>query len=368
MIASLCSHRAVLLLAIFALLPGCGSELETMYGRRSGFGATSVNGTAVLAGMFQQRGHEVISWGSLSPRVYDRADCIVWFPDDFEPPPEEVVDWLEDWLLDEPGRTLIYVGRDYDAEADYWRAVLPKVPAAEKPQVESEIAMAEASARLLRGRLSKKLQSEWFTYEPQAEAREVRSLEGKPEWLRGVNSPATEIEVRSRMVPTDEAETLLRSGDDALISEVQFDDSRLILVANGSFLLNYSLVNHEHRKLAGKLVDAIGPPKQTVMFLESGPGGPPIREEDPEANMPSGFEIFNIWPTNWILMHLVVVGILFCFSRWPIFGWPRDPETETTADFRKHVAAVGQWLSKTRDPQYARQRIEHYQKTRDDAK
>ncbi len=34
-------------------------------------------------------------------------------------------------------------------------------------------------------------------------------------------------------------------------------------MANGSFLLNLPLVNHEHRKLAGKLIDAVGPPGKT---------------------------------------------------------------------------------------------------------
>ena len=77
-----------------------------------------------------------------------------------------------------------------------------------------------------------------------------------------------------------------------LVSREWFDESQLIVVANGSFLLNLPLVNHEHRKLAGKLIDAVGPPGQTVVFLESFAGGPPI-SDDPSGGMPTGAEIFN---------------------------------------------------------------------------
>ncbi|HYW81605.1 MAG TPA: hypothetical protein VE890_18615, partial [Thermoguttaceae bacterium] len=82
--------------------------------------SSSVNGTAVLGRMFEQAGHKVFSWRVLSPRLQDRADCIVWFPNDFDPPEQEVCDWLEQWLCDKPNRNLIYVGRDFDAASQYW--------------------------------------------------------------------------------------------------------------------------------------------------------------------------------------------------------------------------------------------------------
>ena len=78
--------------------------------------------------MFTRAGHKVFSWRRLSPRLSERADAIVWFPDDFEPPTPEVRRWLEDWLIEEPGRTLIYVGRDFDAARWYWKKIQPDVP------------------------------------------------------------------------------------------------------------------------------------------------------------------------------------------------------------------------------------------------
>ena len=97
-------RRLTLAVSLF-ILPllasaGCDQDLDTTYGQRQGPGASlSVNGTAVLGEMFAQAGHKVSSWEVLSPRLKRRADCIVWFPDDFRPPSKKVRSWLVKWLL-----------------------------------------------------------------------------------------------------------------------------------------------------------------------------------------------------------------------------------------------------------------------------
>ena len=177
-----------------------------------------------------------------------------------------------------------------------------------------------------------------------------------------------EIELAARIDPDPDADTLLKSENNVLVSSTSFNEneSQLIVVVNGSFLLNAMLVNHEHRKLAGKLIDCIGAPKKHVVFLESGPGGPPIFDRDP-AGSSMGLAIFHVWPTNWILMHLAAVGILFCFARWPIFGRPREPEREAVADFGKHIDALAELLARSRDRSHALARLLHYQQaTRSD--
>jgi hypothetical protein len=121
-------------------------------------------------------------------------------------------------------------------------------------------------------------------------------------------------------------------------------------------------VNHEHRKLAGKLVDEVGPPAN-VVFLESGWGGPPIRDQDPQAKTPTGMEAFFVWPLGYVLLHLAVVGLVFCFARFPIFGLPQRLPADPPSDFGKHVAAVGDLLKKTKDRAYATERLRHYQQS-----
>ena len=188
----------------------------------------------------------------------------------------------------------------------------------------------------------------------------MKTLEGDAAWLDGVDGTKTDIELRSRISPPQTAEVLLRSGRDVLVSRRTGRRGQLIVVANGSFLLNLPLVNHEHRKLASKLIDAIGPPRKTVVFLESEPGGPAIRDDDPAAAASTGLEIFNLWPTNWILLHLAAVGVFFCFSRWPIFGRPKTREVENGSDFGRHVDALAEMLKRSRDRAYAMERIFNY--------
>jgi hypothetical protein len=296
---------------------GCARKLDTDYGQRKGTATYSVNGTAVLADMFEAAGHDVYSWRWLSPRVQDRADCIVWFPNDFEPPSEEVREWLDDWLLggsddlfsdlleEQPGRTLIYVCRDFDAAAWYWEKVKPDAPPEQVKQVEKAAAAAQNDFDVARQAIPAEQDCQWFTVQGKSKPRQVRSLQGP--WAEGIDAAEVEIELNGRIKAADTAEVLLKSDGDVLVTRQEHNGSQLIVVANGSFLLNLPLVNQEHRKLAGRLIDQIGPPRQTVVFLESDPGGPPIRDEDPSAQVPTGMEIFlagrpagssGIWPPS----------------------------------------------------------------------
>ena len=151
------------------------------------------------------------------------------------------------------------------------------------------------------------------------------------------------------------AHHLLTSGDDVLVAEQWLDfgeRGRIITVANGSFLLNLPLVNHEHRKLAAELIAAAGEPGR-VVFLASDQGGPPI---DPESS-DSLWAMFRAWPLGPILLHFAALGIIFCFARWPIFGRPKNVSSEQTSDFGKHVGALGELLRRTKDRDYALARL-----------
>jgi len=350
---------ALPILALFFLFTG-GCRIDTVYGRRGGAAWSSVNGTRVLGRMFEQAGHTVFSWQILSPRLRRRADCIVWFPDDFHPPDDDACEWLEDWLRDAPDRTLIYVGRDFDAATWYWETIHPDAPAAQRQEILRRKLEAKSLFRrnlLPRGKTEA---CDWFTVQGGRKHRKVRTLQGRPEWLEGIDPAGLQIELNHRIVPSQNAEVLLESEGDALVTRERIGASRVIVVANGSFLLNLPLVHHEHRRLAGQLIDEVGPPDQTVVFLESGPVGPFVFETDPDSGPPSALAIFHVWPANWILLHLAVVGVILCFSRFPIFGRPRDPEPEGTSDFGRHIEALGKLLQRSGDTAHAVGRLAHY--------
>jgi hypothetical protein len=340
---------------------GCYEQVDTLYGRgRGSFGAESVNGTAVLQSMFEQAGHRVSARTRLSPSLRARADCIVWFPDDYDLPNAEVRDWLDDWLCDEPDRTLIYVGRDYDAGEPYWTKVQAGAPPGQLPLIGQRITEERSRFQVWRGLSPAKEDCQWFSVDNGAKPRKVRTLDGAPGWLAGVDPSKVEIELNGRVRPSSTADVLLESEGDMLVSAEPWCDGRLIVVANGSFLLNLPLVNHEHRKLAGKLIEEVGPAPKDVVFLESRHGGPRIYEDEPSGKTPTGLELFGRWPTNWILLQLAVVGIIFCFSRLPIFGRPRTVAPEGGADFGQHLRAMGELLGRSRDRDYAEARLAGY--------
>jgi hypothetical protein len=137
--------------------------------------------------------------------------------------------------------------------------------------------------------------------------------------------------------------------------ESKWGDGQVIVLVNGSWTLNYPLVNHEHRKLAARLVNECGSPGK-VAFVESSAGGPKVLEKEPS----SGDEPWPPYPLNAILVHMTVLGIVFCLARFPIFGRPRELPSEPAADFGKHVGALGDLLARSQDRNYALARLMQY--------
>ena len=78
------------------------------------------------------------------------------------------------------------------------------------------------------------------------------------------------------------------------------------------------------------------------------------------TGMPTGAEIFNVWPTNWILLHMAIIGIVFCFWRFPIFGLAQSAEARGRSDFGKHIGAMAELLERTGDRNYAENRLTQY--------
>ncbi|HWB13592.1 MAG TPA: DUF4350 domain-containing protein [Pirellulales bacterium] len=354
------------LVALAALtLAGCEDGIETTYGRRWGIDAgDSVNGTAVLARMFESAGHHVTTATRLSPRVYETADCIVWAPDDFKPPSEAVRQWFDAWWRHGSNRTLVYIGRDYDAAPSYWRAVQAAATPAQRAEMMRRLARDQNEYLTARGEMPNDEDCEWFVAQGTRKQRAVTTLQGADHWTEGVDASKIEVELNGRLVPPHDAEVLLESQGDAIVSSQEADnDGRLIVVVNGSFVVNFPLVNHENRKLAARLIEEVGEAPQEVVFLESGSGGPPIWEDEPPERARTALEILAIWPFNAIFLQLGALGLIFCYSRLPIFGRPRPLTPPGLADFGRHVAALGTLLARTQDRVYAAQRVAHYQQT-----
>ncbi len=352
----------LLSLSMVVFLMGCASqEINTTYGRRRGRSRPSVNGTSVLAEMFRQAGYKVTTWSRLSPRL-KRSKVIIWTPNSFELPSGDEIDHLENWLANDRNRTLVYVARDYDAAIEYWRLLAGQSEGQSFIDRRRQLARAQAEHALLRSYTGKALDCEWFSMD---------SLSGfipvtpNGPWAENIDSENTNIVVAGRLnfpkVENVQRSTMLGSDDGQLVVQVTSDpwgdNSQLIIVINGSCLFNLPLINHEHRKIAGNLIDACGTAGR-VTFLESGPSAIPISDKDPRAY--TGFEAFTVWPISSILMHLTIAGILYCVMVYPIFGKPWDVPDETPSDFGKHIRAMGELLALVNDRSAALAQVRQY--------
>jgi hypothetical protein len=359
------SWSLLVLLAITAC--GCGDsgnprQLDDEYGRQSGIGGrASVNGTAVFAKMWEEAGFEVIPRTALTPAL-DQVDTVVWFPDDLDPPTEPVRRRFEDWLQRGHNRTLIYVGRDYDAAPSYYRRMISEVAPEQRDDYRERLAAAEV--RALENHRTSESACPWFAFKPTKETVRPKKLLGV--WSAGIASDKTEIPLADELTVKGSDEVLLGAENRVIAAAIQrgdFGDGQIIVVQNGSFLLNLPLVNHEHRRLARTVISEVenpvhhsffhfgsDEPSQRVLFLASGSGGPPIRDQEPQTRPPTLGDYPP--PLSDILYHGVAVAVIAIFVGWPIFGRPRQLPTTATADFGQHVDAVADLLRRAKDDAY----------------
>lgn len=360
-----------LLLSILALLQvGCqGESLPTTYGRRRGaIAEKSVNGTTVLSEMFEAEGWETASWRRLSPKLYE-ADVIVWIPDSFSPPSDEQVQWLRDWMDSDYGvKTLVYVGRGYDAAPEYWRRVLPKAPAEDADWMREEQKQAEYELDSDLNDVVQPVESPWFEIEKRAQPLDVDAFDPTSVWAAGVDASQVDITLRTKLQPPptineEDLEVLLATDKGELIAyDLYSQDDNVVVVVDGSFLLNLPLVNPEHRKLAGHLIDTcmIDRPGK-VVFLEQTPLRLEIFDTEPTVEQPSGFTMLTIWPLGFLLLHLIMIGAVICFVAFPIFGRAKRLKNLGLSDFGKHIHALGELLAATGNRNYALERLKHYE-------
>lgn len=346
---------ASLFLGLLALT-GCGSGVDTTYGT---FYGKSVNGTAALAELLRARGHEVRVAGRLDERLSDRADVIVRFAPYPGPIERRESEWYMEWLRGAWGRRLVYVPRDYDAAGDYWRAVLEQMPADADAQRRAKIQAQFDRAKLWVGDLPSAPKEvakadEWFEMQPKTAAAQVCNTLSGP-WAKDVD--ATAARITRHETPKVTVENPLLEGDGAaLVMEWHLqDDSAVLVVANGSFLLNAALLDKARRGLGLRVVDWIGGPPRRVVFVE----GSKLMESRQQSSDPP------IWtPLLWVLGHLLTFGLLASLARAVRLGRPR-PEPASGADRPSaHAEALGDLLARTGDTAAARALLDTYQRWR----
>ncbi len=341
---------------------GCAQDgVDTAYGRSIG---PSINGTSALAELLKANGREVRAAVRLNEVTGSWADVLVRFAPAPGPPELIEANALHEWLRAEPGRKVVYVARDYDAEPEFWAAVLEALPKETTAEARGRVEARRNASRNWAAALPKRpaqvaRADRWFaTIPPSGPPAAARTLSGP--WAEGVDAGKAAI-VRHEVLRVEEGEPVLLSGDDApLVASWTLDNGSAVLaIANGSFLLNAALLDRARRPLAARVVEWIGPGPGHVAFLE---GGSPTKADPPKPA--SQFALLWVEPFGWVGAHLGAFGLLFCLALAATLGRPRaEPATEAERP-SAHPEALGSLLARTGRADVALGLLESYRRWR----
>jgi hypothetical protein len=372
-------------------LLGCETEINRRYGRSND---KSINGYSAFANLLRERGHDVGRETRITKRL-NNYQTIFWAPDIVSNPPENLVSWLENWLAQDSDRVLIYVGNGYRGNLDFYRNMVQNSPIEERETWKRELAESLINEVPFYDFWQVNDETFWFE-EDDSPTIESRRLGGP--WADSVDDPSLELETKKLLKPIDystnvpepyvdpeapnayysyevsdefrdspmEVTDLLTVDENPFafcISPESSPGQRLIVISNGSFLINLSLIDSEKQKLASRVADeCIG----DVVFLDSGAQWPVIggRGNDPKL----AWSWIAQPPMNYIVPHFLFWGVLYCFVYFPNFGRPRRLKFHPPKSFSKHIQAVGEILRRSKEHSWARQRIDEYLKRNSNSK
>ena len=366
--------------ACLVCLGGCVSdepEIDTRYGLSSR-AAHSLNSTSILLNKIRERGHNVQVKRRITPGI-ENFDAVIWAPDSTDAPSEKAIQALETWVNGYSDRTLIYVGRHYDAQSDYLSAIVQQAKGREKEEMLRRIAEKKVRDADLEYQWwnSPREDCTWFSLDQSTSTR-TSKLSGP----LVASIPNSELPELTYSVLLDVVDDYAPSGDyfylefekevllevdqkpfvSKLVADQDYAKSTIILVSNGCFLLNYGLVDPKKEILADRLLGEL-PVNANVLILESGPGSIPVSDSD--------YENHNSWawvseaPLRYIVPHFLVWGVVFCFVFFPIFGRPRRTEAKNITSFRNHIDAIARQFARSGGIKRARQIIQNYLKLAD---
>jgi hypothetical protein len=355
--------RSTIVLFALCVVPiGCGyEEVDTTYGRSRG---KSINGTGVFVELLRQRGHEVRTAVRATKTLSEWANVVVRFAGQPGPPDVKEGKWLNEWLRGSPGRKVVYIPCDYDAEFEFWEAMLAAEPKNAKPEeidrVKKKRDLAKSWVKELPPKSKDPVNSaDWFAVDPKpGDPATCKTLDGP--WAEDVVAASAAV-AKHEALKVDLDESILLSGDGSpLVVSWNLDNgSQVLVVANASFLLNASLLNHARRPLAMKVADWIGSTPFQIALIERRGwlGG----EED-DASSP--YHLLKVPPFGWVVSQLLAFLLLLALSKAVRLGRPRPEPPSGVERPAAHAEALGALLAKTGRADIARFLLESYRRWR----
>jgi hypothetical protein len=356
--------RRKLRIAVFALglffLAGCGSGLETEYGASEG---QSINGTSVLASILKESGHEVEAAIRLNDDLAEWAGGIIRFAPYPGPPSRAEAEWYLAWLTEDPTRWLIYVVRDFDARAEYWKKVVDDLAELTDTEALDEARRSLAEAADWFQKLPAKSSAPadaatWFGVESAFDPpRTCTSLTGP--WAAGVEARAAALSLHEPLTASGSAVLLAGDGKPMVVARRLGGANRVLFVANGSFLLNEPLVNHARSQLVAALVDWIGRDSSSIALVE---GSFVLGGSEDSLSI---WQLLKRIPSfRWIAAQIAVAALCAAFARAPRLGRPRDLDGPRPDRPAAHAEAIGALLARSGPLERARSIVAGYKRWR----
>lgn len=361
-------RNGILIWTLVFLFAGVSGEasaqpIKTKYGKSGGSeNLLSVNGTSAFIRLVEQRGFTTATRNRLTPET-EKYDTIIWFVSDQDNINSSTEEHLEYWIQGDD-RLLIIVNRDFDAAVFYWEKQLATASAENKELIKRQLANAKFEERQIK---REDIQSYWFDFETSQTRKRVEKFRGP--WSRHFDNKAAEIFLQSKILPSSSVFSpeystgnLLESQDgESIIMEVEVDEyyeNRVIVVANGSFLLNMPMANPAHRDLATQLADqCVG----KVLVLESSVEGINVSDNQPDDAEKTFWSWVQREPMNIIVPQMLLLCVVYLFAFYPTHGRPKKIKEKTNADFSYHVEALGELYQRSGDEKFAINLIKSYQ-------
>lgn len=171
-----------LLLAVICLaVSGCGGWLsdDLSYGAVTSPDANrSLNGLGLHRRLWEAAGAKCLTPQRLSPKL-NNVDVIVLVGQSLEPPGIKARHWLANWLASDTGRTVVYFGRDFNADIFYRQQTLARLSNTDHRRGEELIAIRQADE--LRSRLQQlpePIFCDWFYTDVHRSHRDYQKFEG----------------------------------------------------------------------------------------------------------------------------------------------------------------------------------------------
>jgi hypothetical protein len=346
---------------VIAVLPGCGARgPETEYGLSRG---TSLNGTSAFAAILKQRGHEIRPAIRLTEELAEWAQGIVRFSTYPGPPEAAEAKWYREWLAEDPERWLIYVVRDFDTLAEYWKEVRDGIAETADADRRAEADLKRADAADWVTRLPTKAEKtasarDWFKVEAAANPPRVcTKLEGI--WAEDVDAAAAALTMHES-VHSEQGSVLLSADKKPLVLDNSLlGQGNTLIIANGSFLLNEALVKAARRPLALRVANWPKGPMQSVAFVEGSfvMGGA-------EGTSTLWELMQRLLSFRWVAIQMALAGTLAALARAPRLGRPR-PDPVSGADRpAAHAEALGALLARGRATGESHKLLEQYRQWR----